>query len=85
MNMNITHLLKVTAAWTSIVYTVCYVGVWLYPPIRDIFMTAALHASVPVTSGPFTIGSFITGLIIWNIVTLLAVWLFAELFNRIRA
>ena len=82
---NTSHLLKVTAVWVSVVYIVCYVGVWLYPPIRDLFLSAALHASVPVTSGPFTPGTFISGLIIWNIVAVLAVWLFAYLYNAIRA
>ena len=82
---NVKHLLTVTAAWTSIVYTVCYLVVWLYPVVRELFLTTALHAQVPLTSGPFTIGTFVAGLIIWNIIAVLAVWLFAYLYKAIRA
>ena len=81
---NVTHLLTVTAAWTSVVYTICYVTVWLYPPVRDLFLQTALHANVPLTSGPFTIGSFLAGLVIWNSMAVLAVWLFAYLYRAIR-
>ena len=83
--INVTHLLKVSVAWTSIAYTTCYVGVWLFPQIRDIFLSTALHANVPMTSGPFTLGNFVAGLVIWNIVAVLGVWLFAYLWNTIRS
>jgi len=83
--INLTRLLKVAVAWTSIAYTACYLVVWLVPQSRDLFMTAALHASVPVTSGPFTVGTFVAGLVIWNIVAVFAVGLFAYLYNTIRS
>ena len=82
---NVKHLLTVTATWTSIVYAACYLAVWLYPSIRDLFLTTALHAQVPLTSGPFTIGTFVAGLVVWNLGTLLGVWLFAYLYKTIRA
>jgi len=31
-----------------------------------------------------TLGTFILGLIIWNVIALLAVWLFAFLYNSIK-
>ena len=82
---NVKHLLTVTAVWTSIVYTACYVAIWLFPGVRDIFLTTALHAQVPLTSGPFTIGTFVAGLVVWNVITALGVWLFAYLYRTIRA
>jgi len=82
--INTKHLLKVTAAWTSIVYTICYLGVALYPDVRALTMRYAMHADTPFTSGYFGVGYFISGLIIWNIVALLSVWLFAYLFNTIK-
>lgn len=82
--ININHLLKVSAAWISVTYIICYVGVWIYPPVRTLFMRYALHGELIVSSGYFGIGNFIAGLIIWNIVTLIGVWIFAYLFNSIK-
>lgn len=82
--INITHLLKVTSAWTSIIYVICYSGVAVYPPIRLMTMRYAMHANVNFASGYFGAGYFISGLIIWNTAALLAVWLFAFLFNAIK-
>lgn len=48
--LNIRHLSKTIAAWTSIVYAVCYAGVAIYPPIRTLFMWYALHANVSFAS-----------------------------------
>lgn len=83
--MNITHLLKVAVAWTSIVWTICYLGVALVPGIREGFMLYALHVNMTLGENVMTLTTFISGLIIWNIVALLAVWLFAYLYNTVRA
>ncbi len=82
--INIKHLLKVTSAWISIAYVICYAGVAIYPPIRALFMRYALHAEVSIVSGPFSIVNFISGLVIWNIVAVLGVGLFAYLFNAVK-
>lgn len=82
--INTTRLLKVSVAWTSIAYTVCYVTVWLLPGVRDLFLTTALHAIVPVTSGPFTIGTYVIGLIVWDLLAVVGVWLFVYLWNTIK-
>lgn len=82
--INTTHLLKVAAAWTSIVYTVCFLGVAAYPPIRTMTMRYAMHMDWQVPAGYFGIGDFFSGLIIWNIAALLGVWLFAVLFNAVK-
>lgn len=78
------HLLKVTAAWTSIVYAVCYVGVALFQGIRPGFMRYALHMDINMGENILTFGTFLSGLVIWNVITLLAVWLFARLYNVIK-
>ncbi|OGZ70263.1 MAG: hypothetical protein A2904_01195 [Candidatus Staskawiczbacteria bacterium RIFCSPLOWO2_01_FULL_33_9] len=82
--INVKHLLKVTSVWTSIVYVICYFGVAMYPSIRMMTMRYALHANVDFVSTYFGFGYFISGLIIWNVIALLAVWLFAWLFNIIK-
>ena len=83
--INTTHLLKVTAAWISVVYAVCFLGVALFPGIREAFMYYGLHTNANVGENIVTFTTFISGLVIWNVVALLAVSLFAILFNKIKA
>lgn len=83
--INTNHLLKVTAAWVSIVWVVCYVGVALFPGIRFATMYYAFHTTTNLGEDVLTLTTFISGLVIWNVAALLAVWLFATLFNKIKA
>ena len=82
--INTTHLLKVAAAWISIVYVICFVGVAMFPGIRPGFMQYGLHMGIDMGRNILNVGTFISGLVIWNIVAFLAVWLFAVLFNGIK-
>lgn len=83
--INLQHLLKVTVAWTSIVYTVCFAGVALVPGVRPGFMRYGMHVgNFDMGRDILTFGTFLSGLVIWNIIALLAVWLFAALFNGIK-
>ena len=82
--INTKHLLKVSGAWISIVYVICYVGVAMFPGIRPGFMRYGLHMGLDMGSNILTVGTFISGLVIWNIVTFLAIWLFAALFNSFK-
>lgn len=82
--MNTKHLLKVTSAWISIVYVICYAGVALFPGIRPGFIRYGLHMVIDMGQNILTLGTFILGLIIWNVIALLAVWLFAFLYNSIK-
>ncbi len=83
--INIEHLLKVSAIWVSIVYTVCFAGVGFWPGVRPGFMMYGLHmGGLNLGQNVLTLGTFISGLLLWNIITLLAVWLFAYLFNKIK-
>lgn len=82
--INTKRLLKVTIAWTSIVYAVCYAGVTLFAGIRPAFMMYAVHTQMDLGRDVMTLGTFISGIIIWNIVAVLAAWLFAALWNAIK-
>ena len=83
--IQINRLLKVTVAWTSIVYVVCFGGVALIPGIREFFLQYALHSvNVGIGQNAMTPTTFIVGLIVWNLATLFGVWLFAYLWNTIR-
>ena len=82
--ININHLLKVSAAWISIVYVICFAGVALFPGVRPGFMMYGLHTSIDTGQDILTLGIFISGLVIWNVITLLVVWLFAALWNGLK-
>ena len=78
------RLLKVTVAWISIVYAVCFAGVALFSGMRPGVMRYGLHTETAMGVNVLNFGTFISGLVIWNIIALLAAWLFAALFNSIR-
>lgn len=80
--INIKHLQKVTAIWVSIVWTVCYVGVLLFPDVRSAFALYALHMNASFGENVMTLTTFVSGLVIWNVIAWLAVSLFTYLFNR---
>ena len=82
--INITHLLKVTAAWISIVWVVCYIGVALFPGVRSATMYYALHTTTNLGENVMTLTTFVSGLVIWNVAAFLAVGSFAYLFNKIN-
>ena len=82
---NTKHLQKVTIAWISIVWTVCFVGVALFPNIRSAFMLYALHTTASWGENVMTLTTFVSGLVIWNVIALLTVSLFAYLFSKTKA
>lgn len=80
--INLRHILKTTIIWISIVYVICFVGVAIFPGIRSGFMLYALHTNLDLGQNVTDFGTFISGLVIWNIIAILGVWLFAWIFNR---
>lgn len=82
--INIQHVLKVSAAWVSLVYVVCFAGVALLPGIRPGFMRYGLHMGIDFGQNIMNIGTFISGLVIWNVIAFFGVGLFAYLFNTIK-
>lgn len=82
--INTKHLIKTASAWASIIYTICFLGVAIYPPIRDLTVQYGLHMKPSFDSNFFSTGYYISGLIIWNVVVIASVWLFAILFNKIK-
>ena len=85
--INTKKLLKVSAIWVSILYIACYALVGGLPGLRPGFMMYGLHMNASLLGNyglvsVFTIGNFIGGLVIWLVITLLSVWLFAGLWNK---
>lgn len=75
------HTMKVACSWISIVYIICFGGVALIPGIRPWFMQYALHTQTDIGANVMTVTTFITGLVLWNIMAVLAVWLYRALDN----
>jgi hypothetical protein len=65
------HLLKVTAAWVTIVYIICFGGVALISGVRPWFTYYALHLNISMSENVLTLTTFISGLVIWNVVGVL--------------
>ena len=82
--INIQRVLKVSVAWISIVYVICFLGIVMLPGILPGFMRYGLHMGLDVGRNILTFGTFISGLIIWNVIVFLAVGLFAVLYNSIK-
>ena len=83
--INSKHLLKVGAAWISIVYAICFAGIAAIPGIRPRFMIYGLHmGNFYMRQNILTFGTFFSGLIIWNVIAMLALGLFAWLYNNIK-
>jgi uncharacterized membrane protein YhdT len=77
------HARKVAAAWITIAYLVCFGAVALFPQARQHFARYALHTEVEI-GNVVTPLAFVTGLVLWNVVAVLAVALFAVLYNRLK-
>jgi len=82
--INTKHLIKVSMAWMTILYVVCFVGVALFPALRQQFMLYALHTDVSTGQNVMTSTTFVAGLIVWNIIAALVAGLFSVLFNNIK-
>ena len=65
--MSTTRAIKISLAWTSIAWTVCYLVFGLVPGLGSTAMPYILHATVPIEN-IFTVGNFFVGLIIWNVI-----------------
>lgn len=82
--MNTTRVLKISLAWTSIVWTACYLAFGLIPAFGPTIMPYVFHMKVPMEN-IFTIGNFVIGLIAWNAIVAAGVALAGLLSNLIKA
>jgi len=82
--MNTKQSVKAWIVWINIVYVVCYLLVLLFPSMRVLFVQALIHTEITGMTDSMSFGNFFWGLVMWNILTLLGVWLFAFLFNKFK-
>ncbi len=82
--MKTNHLMKISAAWVSIAYVVCYVLFYFIPALRGTFIYYAVHMDIGTAPSVFTLGNFVGGLVFWNVLVVLSIWLWAFLAKRIK-
>lgn len=79
-------LFKVVHAWISIVWVVCFAGVALVPGMRAWFMEYALHVrGLSLGEDVISVTTFVSGLIIWNVLAFAGVWLWQYLVKYFKA
>lgn len=83
--MNITRAIKIGLAWTSIVWVVCYLLVGLIPGLGPMLLSYLFHLNLVSVENIFTIGNFVVGLILWNIIVAVGVALAGALSNYIKS
>lgn len=83
--MNTTRAVKIGLAWINITYILCYVIAGLLPAgARPSILPYVLHLSVGPVENIFTLGNFVIGLIIWNLIVGVGIWLVGFLANSIK-
>jgi len=83
-HMNTTRTLKVGLAWVSIVWLVCYLAVGLIPGLVSTSLPYLVHLNMGSVENIFTIGNFIGGLVLWNIIVGAGIALAGALSNYIK-
>lgn len=75
---------KVAVVWATILYAVCVLVVGLLPSVYGLFSSYIVHFGTTVSKPEITFVSVLIGLILWNIVVFISVWLFVWLYNKMN-
>lgn len=82
--MNTTRAIKIGLAWITITYALCYVILGVLPGARGSFLPYIMHLNVGQVENIFTLGNFIGGLILWNVIVGAGIWLVGFLGQYIK-
>ena len=75
---------KIGLAWITSTYVLCYVILGLIPAARPSALPYILHINVGPVENIFTLGNFIIGLILWNVIVGAGIWLVGFLAKYIK-
>jgi hypothetical protein len=76
-----TRTLKIGLAYINIAYAFCYLVLGLIPSTRPTLLPYLLHLNVGPVENIFTLPNFLGGLILWNVIVGVSIWL-VELLAR---
>jgi len=82
--MNTTRAVKIGLAWINITYVFCYVVLGLLPVVRPSALPYILHLNVGPVENIFTFSNFLVGLILWNVIVGVSIWLVGFLAGYIK-
>jgi len=82
--MNTLRAIKIGLAWINITYVLCYVILGLMPAVRPSALPYILHLNVGPVENIFTLGNFVVGLILWNVIVGAGIWLVGFLAKYIK-
>jgi hypothetical protein len=80
---NTTTLLKVTAVWVTAVYLVCFLGIIAFPALRDWFLLYGLHVQPSGVASVTTVTTFVSGLVVWNVVAAVAMYMWSFTWRKL--
>ncbi len=81
--MNTMRVIKIGLAWTTIAWTVCYLLLGLIPGLGSAIVPYLVHMNVGAVENIFNFGTFIIGLILWNVIIAAGIALAGLLSNYI--
>ena len=82
--LNGAKIAKVTLLWATIVYLVCVLIAWILPSVYTLGAKNMVHFGMTVSAPTLTLAGVIQGLIIWNVLAVVMVWLFVWLYNKTK-
>ena len=82
--MNTTRAIKIGLAWINITYVLCYMILGLIPVSRPSMLPYILHMNVGPVENIFTLGNFFGGLVLWNVIVGVGIWLVGFLARYIK-
>lgn len=82
--LNSAKIAKVTVVWMTILYIICTLIAAILPGIYAKFAGLLVHFGAVSQKPNITFLSAIVGLIVWDIVVYIAVWLFVAIYNRTK-
>ncbi len=83
--MTTARALKIGVAWTTIVWTVCYLALGLIPGLAPALLPYLFHLDMGPVANIFTISNFIGGLILWNLIVAAGIALAGVLSSYIKS
>ena len=75
---------KIGLAWINVTYILCYVILGLVPASRPSLLPYILHLNVGPVENIMTLGNFVVGLILWNVIVGASIWLVGFLASYIK-
>ena len=81
--LNGSKISKVAVIWTTIVYVVCLLFIWIFPDFSQTILDWLVHGNmIDVFKPGVRLFPAIAGLIVWDILVYLSVSLFVWLYNK---